>query len=695
MKMSLIAMSAVLISSLTGVAANRVALDGCSLGFSIRLGRVGDTNVAERIVTEADMRTLEVAEADGVRTVTWKGSALCGDGFAVVAVLTRTPEGLLDWQARYAGQTSGLDVLEFDFPTAFVPYRKESRYFRSFSQGMLVKPDWDAEPCAGRIARLGTHMWPAHFTALLNGDAPSFYMDQRNDLGHATRVECSKERPGELRIEFLYYLPVTTDNNRAFALPFGGRLGLFRGGWYEAAMLYAPWARTRPNYLNARRNFDLSRHREIGLWMWNRGRIEDVVPPLGRFAADAGVPVALDWYWWHANPYDTSYPNFWPPREGVAAFTNAVADLNRAGVFSQVYTNGQRWDCDDPSFAEGGEEGQLVRRDGRPDAHMYNPFTRHRLTQMCGEAPKYQERMVGLSKKLRGTGLSGLYMDQIAMTSYEPCYNLRHHHAPGGGDAVVRGFREYVRRVRAANPGWPLSGEDPNEAYMDLFESVIVCYPSIERYRRGMGFKPADEVEMVPVYSAIYHGAVALFGSYAMMDGVPPWDELWPAERRWKSERPWHRLFPDQYAVEFCRGVVWGQQPTVHNFKAAFADDPEFREDYRFTIETARFYFAHREALFDGEMLNPGRMSCDARDVKFLVRGTFAAEGEYQEFVAKALPTVLHSVWRTPDGRVGAVLVNWTREPRDYRLQAPDIGGIREGLLPARSWKWIDREVGK
>ena len=93
-------------------------------------------------------------------------------------------------------------------------------------------------------------------------------------------------------------------------------------------------------------------------------------------------------------------------------------------------------------------------------------------------------------------------------------------------------------------------------------------------------------------------------------------------------------------------------------------------------------------------MLNPGHLSCDVRDVKFLVRGTFAAEGEYQEFVAKALPTVLHSVWRTPDGRVGAVLVNWTREPRAYRLQTSDIG-MREGLLPARSWRWVDGKDGK
>ena len=41
---------------------------------------------------------------------------------------------------------------------------------------------------------------------------------------------------------------------------------------------------------------------------------------------------------------------------------------------------------------------------------------------MCGEAPHYQARGIELTKKIRSTGLTGLYMDQIAMSDYQPCY---------------------------------------------------------------------------------------------------------------------------------------------------------------------------------------------------------------------------------------------------------------------------------
>ena len=38
-----------------------------------------------------------------------------------------------------------------------------------------------------------------------------------------------------------------------------------------------------------------------------------------------------------------------------------------------------------------------------------------------------------------------------------------------------------------------------------------------------------------------------------------------------------------------------------------------------------------------------------------------------------SLPTIFHSVWRAPDCRVAAVLVNWTRKPQPYELKTPDL----------------------
>ena len=54
-----------------------------------------------------------------------------------------------------------------------------------------------------------------------------------------------------------------------------------------------------------------------------------------------------------------------------------------------------------------------------------------------------------------------------------------------------------------------------------------------------------------------------------------------------------------------------------------------------------------------------------------------------------ALPRVFHSVWRAPDGCVAAVLVNWSREAADYRIETPDVAA--KGTLPARTWKLISK----
>ena len=104
-------------------------------------------------------------------------------------------------------------------------------------------------------------------------------------------------------------------------------------------------------------------------------------------------------------------------------------------------------------------------------------------------------------------------------------------------------------------------------------------------------------------------------------------------------------------------------------------------------VETARFYHAHREWLFDGEMLAPGKMACATQAVDFMCRKTYAKKGEYSVVRQPALPTVMHSVWRAPDGRMAAVLFNWSRKPQAYELRTPDI--VSSGAVPPRTWQFV------
>ena len=130
------------------------------------------------------------------------------------------------------------------------------------------------------------------------------------------------------------------------------------------------------------------------------------------------------------------------------------------------------------------------------------------------------------------------------------------------------------------------------------------------------------------MFQSVYHGKYAFFGNYAYPDGTRPWDPLWPPEDRWKEEKPWHNLYPDQFYLELGRTVVWGVQPMVCNIKENLFTDPELAPALRFTLETARFYHANIEFLFDGQMLSPAGFTCATAPVDYLIRSIFTKEHE-------------------------------------------------------------------
>ena len=100
--------------------------------------------------------------------------------------------------------------------------------------------------------------------------------------------------------------------------------------------------------------------------------------------------------------------------------------------------------------------------------------------------------------------------------------------------------------------------------------------------------------------------------------------------------------------------------------------------------DSARFYHANRDLLFDGEMRAPGTLECATARVAFLRRSSYTKPQDVKEAVQTALPTVFHSVWRSKGGRTAAVLVNWSRAEQPYSLASPDVSSA--GVVPARSW---------
>ena len=624
------------------------------------------------VVRADDMRQKTVSREGDFVKVVWKGCAFAGGDFTVTAKIGCAEKGNRPWSVEYAGASCAEKLFQFDFPVVTRRFTEKSQYLYPYSQGVLVSPDWKNIKVGTAFCK--SRMQALSFAAMIEPGGDSWYFDIDCAATDTTKVQFSRAGPdtAEMRLSSLPALR-----------PAAGFSGVYRryiGAWYEAARIYRARPRAVAAAAAARRRGNPKALREIAMWMWNRGPKENVLPSVVQFQKDSGCPAALDWYWWHAIPYDSGYPNFWPPRDGVEKFRAAVDEAKKAGVFCQVYVNGMAWDMDDPGFKAAGGEDEVIRHlDGTYTGIAFNRYDGHRLAYACGNQPRYSKLHRELLGHLHDSGLSGQYLDQIGCCLGEPCYASNHGHPVGG--SPVPGFRRQVEGFRKAFPGWPLCTEDVSETFIDLFDSIICLAPSMET----VGWIDSSS-RIVPAWAAVYHGLNTVFGNYAMIDHIPPFDPKWPDKDRWKTEKEWEKLFPDQFAAEVVRGVIWGQQPSVHNFRLEHATDARFADDYKLMIDTARFYYANRDLLYDGEMLSPGKMKTAAKKVRFMRRGIYTKDGEYRE-TTSSLPAVLHSCWKTPKGEKAAVLVNWTREGQSYMLDTPD--GRACGDLPPRTWRKV------
>lgn len=561
------------------------------------------------------------------------------------------------------------------FPEVRFPYPEDSRWLLPDDLGRIHH-----RPCADQVHQPGLpglHRRRPHmqFMAWLTGDR-GLYLDSRDTTGWM-RSMLLRVGSGEARLSLEHLLPQPAAGPTP--LPdYEVSLAAFAGDWYEAARLYRPWALAQ---VWARRGPAQRRDTwvaEVAGWLWNRGRIDNVCPATKEVARRLGLPIALDWYWWHKKPYDTGYPDYFPPREGEEPFKAAVKDLQEHGVRAQVYTNGMSWEQSEPDWETEGRACTVLLQNGEYQGHIYNTWMNKRLMHTCGAAEGWHQRAGRTADGVAALGLDGLYLDQIAIAGgLTPCFSSEHGHVPGGGSYGAQGYRKLFETVRARHPNLALSSESLSETYQDLLECCITLQTSSERGG-----------EVVPLFQAVYHGHAVVFGNYAHIDGITPYDELWPPEHRPDpaKERDWRALCPDQFALVQARTVAFGCQPLACNLTMAHLTDPDLAEDVEFFLDLCRFHHAHREWLLWGELLPPGETDCDTVEVTCIDRSIFTRPETIEPFTVER-PAVLHSAWRTPDGRPALVLINYTRQPREVVVHRSDgllpEGGSRH-LLPAR-----------
>ncbi|MBT7056334.1 MAG: hypothetical protein HN976_14690 [Lentisphaerae bacterium] len=614
---------------------------------------------------------------------------------ASIRVAWRLVDGLLEGEVLLESLPGGLVLDAVIFPNVSVSVSADGALIWPRLEGVL-------DSTAGaRIHSQGvdasySFAYPGSMSMQCLGwqeEGRGLYLDSHDTEGWSKTWKVSGEADGGARFQIWHLAPREKRPDGAFAVPYPISLGSFDGSWFDLGCIYRRWALTTSR---ASRGPDERRESYVGdlaCWGWNRGRITDVCPPVKELARRIGLPVALDWYWWHKHGYDTEYPDYFPPREGRDAFMAAVRDLQAHEVRTQVYTNGVGYDLDGASWLPDGPDCVIQKEDGELKAVAYNTYTKHRLAHGCGASALWRGKVFEVVRQAHALGLDGLYIDMVSnVAGADPCFNPRHGHALGGGHYQVEGFRKMWQTLRDAYPSFVLSTEAPSEVFMDLIDAFITINTSNERL--GSSHEP------IQLWNAVYHGRAVCFGNYALPDGIPPFDELWPQEyrRTLDQEQDWQALCPDQFAIELARTVVGGMQPMVANLKMTHLESPIYAQDMAFLVEVSRFYHSHREWLLWGEMLPPGELQCPDVAVQFLQRMIFTAPGQ-EKLITKNEPGVLYSAWRAPSGEALAVLSNYTREAQSvgyrpaegHQLVGPWPDGIHgteagiEGVLPART----------
>jgi hypothetical protein len=444
--------------------------------------------------------------------------------------------------------------------------------------------------------------------------------------------------------------------------PYRVALGLIKGDWFTAAQRYRTWALRQPWATNSRLRTGATPQwvLDAGLWVWNRGRSEEVLEPAEVLQETANIPVSVFWHWWHGCAYDVGFPEYFPPREGSESFKAAVSKAQAKGLHAIVYMNQRLWGMTTESWEKQGAARYAVKGpDGAIHPEIYNTFTQSPCASMCMGTAFWRDTYAGLAAKaVLDYGVDGVYMDQAC--SSLSCYDPNHGHPVGGGVYWIQGFQSLQQDIRSRcqsrDPAVALAGEGCGEAWLPYLDLMLSLQVSMERYAAPGDWRP------IPFFHAVYHGYCIPFGNYASLT-MPPYDELWPKETA--PECPLallDRKFSMQFRLEQARAFAWGQTPSLANFRPEQLESR--RAEVDFLVRLARLRQRANAYLLHGTMLRPPRMDIPEATMPISRLSIYAGQqGGLTEYEERR-PLMVSSAWQSPGGGVAVVVVNIADGPQ-------------------------------
>lgn len=458
-------------------------------------------------------------------------------GTLAVTLQVSLPDG--DGAARWR-PTVSLDAEDCTLWRAVFPGMADlHRVGADRSDDRLLLPDgWGAnvrDPT--RIDRLRSwdnEMYPSgsttmQFLAFRNGDA-GVYLGLHDPDGRPKRLGVeSPDGRRALPIRIEHYPEGMGTEQATFDLGFDAIIGCYEGDWHEPADRYRAWALDAAEWTDAGPIVDRDDvpdwFPEVCLWWapgfdtvipWNdveqscsTAKLREAVDVIEDLADEIPVPTACHWYHWHQIPFDTSYPDYEPAREG---FDAAVTDLQTAGIHVMPYINARLADPNSEAWTDRGlgaaaAKPASARLDPRADIPTYEEYGNGQLhAPMCAATDAWRETVGDTVRWLEDDiGVDAVYLDQIAASEPPLCFDRTHDHPAGGGAYGVDAYRRLLTDLsNSTNLG--LTTECNAESYMSGVSGYLLWHSA--------------RTDSVPLFQTIYGEYTVAFGRHFVTDDL-------------------------------------------------------------------------------------------------------------------------------------------------------------------------------
>lgn len=461
----------------------------------------------------------------------------------------------------------------------------------------------------------------------------------------------AKSLPETRAIELSYRVEIPDD----LSFPDGTIvLEPFDGDWFDAAQIYKKWVRAAiwyPALDDNGRPDTPDWFKSLSVWcMFDYSDKESAVTTLRRFQEAFGLAVGVHCYNWHAIPFDNDYPHYFPTKPG---FADTVIELQKNdNIHIMPYINGRLWDMHD----KGSEDWRFTsdalcaatkKRDGSPYIESYlskeQDGSKVELAVMCPTTDLWRDKVrENVLRLMNECGVDAVYIDQIAAAAPTLCMDKSHAHTLNGGLWWVKSYLSMLDRIKAdmrtESSDWPCTEgvKAANSARQNKVKNhVITTECNAESYIKGLDGYLTWHWQYngaVPAFSAVYGGAILMFGRSYSGDATA-----------WKMKAAESLVFGEQ--------IGW------------FGPDVIDRaEEFAFIRPLVRFRQSIADYFYRGEMARPPKFLDPVPDIT----ADWQWSGNPTPVTA---PSVRTGCWRLNDlSRAVVIFSNTANEPLQSRV---------------------------